>query len=62
VDCNGRTNWIVDAHRGDGKRFVVRADEKLMAFPELEAATRRSLTFTHPCSVKQYRAGTETYD
>jgi hypothetical protein len=27
----------VDAH-GDGKRFVVRADEKLTAFLELESA------------------------
>jgi len=32
VDCEGRTIWIADAHRGDGKRFVVRADEKLTAF------------------------------
>ena len=31
---------IADAHRGDGKRFVVRADEKLTAFLELEAAVR----------------------
>ena len=38
VDSNGRTIWIVDAHRGDGKRFVVRADEKLTAFLELESA------------------------
>jgi len=38
VDCQGRTIWIVDAHRDDGKRFVVRADEKLSAFVELEAA------------------------
>jgi hypothetical protein len=30
----------VDAHRGDGKRFIVRADEKLTAFVELEAAIR----------------------
>jgi hypothetical protein len=30
--------WIVDSHRGDRKRFVVRADEKLTAFLELEAA------------------------
>jgi hypothetical protein len=30
--------WIVDAHRRNGKRFVVRADEKLTAFVELEAA------------------------
>jgi hypothetical protein len=34
VDCEGRTIWIADAHRGDGKRFVVRADEKLTAFLE----------------------------
>ena len=27
---------IVDARRGDGKRFIVRADEKLTAFVELE--------------------------
>jgi hypothetical protein len=38
IDSNGRTIWIVDAHRGDGKRFVVRADEKLTAFLELESA------------------------
>jgi hypothetical protein len=38
VDSNGRTIWIADAHRGDGKRFVVRADEKLTAFVELETA------------------------
>jgi hypothetical protein len=37
---NGRTIWIVDAHRDDGKRFVVRADEKLTAFLELESAVR----------------------
>jgi hypothetical protein len=40
VDSNGRTIWIVDAHRDDGKRFVVHADELLTAFLELEAATR----------------------
>ena len=34
--------WIVDAHRGDGKRFVVRADEKLTAFMELESAIHRA--------------------
>jgi hypothetical protein len=40
VDSSGRTIWIADAHRGDGKRFVVRADEKLTAFMELESAIR----------------------
>jgi hypothetical protein len=29
VDREGRTIWIADAHRDDGKRFVVRADEIL---------------------------------
>jgi hypothetical protein len=38
VDSNGRTIWIADAHRDDGKRFVVRADEKLTAFIELQRA------------------------
>jgi hypothetical protein len=28
IDSNGRTIWIADAHRNDGKRFVVRAEEK----------------------------------
>jgi len=35
VDSQGRTIWIADAHR-DGKRFVVRADEILTAFMELD--------------------------
>jgi hypothetical protein len=38
VDCQGRTIWIADAHRDDGKRYVVQADEKLTTFLELESA------------------------
>jgi hypothetical protein len=38
LDSEGRTIWITDAHRGDGNRFVVRADEKLTAVVELERA------------------------
>ncbi len=38
VDANGQTIWVADAHRGDGKRFVVHADEKLTAFLELQRA------------------------
>ncbi len=38
VDSNGQTIFVADAHRGDGRRFIVRADEKLTAFAELEAA------------------------
>ena len=37
---DAQTVWIVDAHRDDGKRFVVRADEKLTAFLELESVIR----------------------
>jgi hypothetical protein len=33
--------FVADAHR-DGKRFVVRADEKLAAFLEVESAIRRA--------------------
>jgi len=40
INANGRTIWITDAHRDDGKRFVVKADEKLTAFLELESAIR----------------------
>jgi hypothetical protein len=40
VDSNGRTIFVADAHRDDRKRFVVRADEKLTAFMELESAIR----------------------
>jgi hypothetical protein len=32
VDTEGRTIWIADTHRGDGNRFIVRADEKLTRF------------------------------
>jgi hypothetical protein len=39
-DSEGRTIWIVDAHRGDEKRYVTDADEKLTAFLELESVIR----------------------
>ena len=40
IDSEGRTLWIVDAHRDNGKRFVARSDDKLTAFVELESAIR----------------------
>ena len=39
LDMHGRTIFVADAHRDDGKRFVVHADEKLSAFLELERIT-----------------------
>jgi hypothetical protein len=38
TDFEGRTIFVADAHCGDGKRFIVRADEMLTAFLELERA------------------------
>jgi hypothetical protein len=38
VDSRGRTIFVADAHRDDGRRYVVHADEKLAAFMELESA------------------------
>jgi hypothetical protein len=38
-DSQGRTIWIADAHRDNGKRLVVRADEKLTAFLERNGRT-----------------------
>jgi hypothetical protein len=40
LDREGRTIWIADAHRDDGKQFIIKADEKLTAFLELESAIR----------------------
>jgi hypothetical protein len=51
IDSLGRTIWIADAHRDDGKRFVVHADEKLTAFLELERAVCRYPRCMHSCSV-----------
>jgi hypothetical protein len=35
-----KKSGLFDAHRNDGKRFVVHADEKLTAFLELEPPVR----------------------
>ena len=54
IDSEGRTIWIVDAHR-DGKRFIVRADEKLTAFVELELAIRAGTAIaTRHCTRIRY--------
>jgi hypothetical protein len=52
--------WIVDAHRDDGKSFVVRAEEILTAFLELERVPRETIPLpkcrmiwhnSQPCSL-----------
>jgi hypothetical protein len=52
VDSQGRTICIVDAHRDDGKRFVLHADEKLTAFLELDRVWRAAATFSQVSSQK----------
>jgi hypothetical protein len=39
-DSTPRTIFVADAHRDDRKHFVIRADERLTAFIELESAIR----------------------
>jgi hypothetical protein len=55
VDCEGRTIWIADAHRGDGNRFVVRADEKLTALGEREAEISYAQASAEPVAACQAR-------
>ena len=43
VDSNGLTIFVADAHRDDGRRFIVQSDDKLSAFVEPE---REVLTVT----------------
>jgi hypothetical protein len=32
INSNGRTIWIVDAHRDEGRRFIVHTDESSARF------------------------------
>jgi len=45
VTSAGRIIWVADAHRDDGKRFVVHTEEILTAFMELEAAIRATALY-----------------
>ena len=38
IDSNGRRIFVADAHRDDGMRFIVHADEILTAFLEAKRA------------------------
>jgi hypothetical protein len=52
VDSGGRTIFVADAHRGDGKRLVVRADEKLTAFVELASAIQTAQKDATECALQ----------
>jgi hypothetical protein len=59
IDSEGRTIWIVDAHRGDGKRFIVRGDEKLSAFVEI---SRFVVTLVVTQAISRLISGRFAYD
>ena len=42
TDHEGRQFWVVAAEREDAGRFIVHADEELIAFMELESVTREA--------------------
>jgi hypothetical protein len=48
-DERGRTIFVADAHRDNGKRLVVRADEKLAAFIKLESAISSGQVINQDC-------------
>jgi hypothetical protein len=41
-DDEGRQFWVAATERGDAGRLIVRADENLTAFLELESAVKQS--------------------
>jgi len=43
IDSCGQAIWIADAHRGDGKKFIVSADEKLTTSFNLQHQVPRSV-------------------
>jgi hypothetical protein len=43
---DGPTIFVADAHRDGNHRFIVRADEKLTPFVELESVIHRVITTT----------------
>jgi hypothetical protein len=40
TDGKGRPIWVVAAERSDAGRFIVHADQELLAFLEVESSTR----------------------
>jgi hypothetical protein len=44
TDGKGRQFWVVAAERENARRFIVRADEKLTAFLELESTVHTAIS------------------
>ena len=56
VNATGR-RWIVDAHKGDGKRYIIQSDKLLSAFLEdfRIAGTRSALVKRAGCNQQRGR-------
>jgi hypothetical protein len=46
IVSNGQTIWIADAHRDDGKRFIVRSDERPTALLNCNRRFARAMDMT----------------
>jgi hypothetical protein len=57
IDSTGRVLFTADAHRDDGKRFIVSADEQLTAFLELEESDAMTVI-----EVKPHRNGWKVFE
>jgi hypothetical protein len=49
IDSTGRALFTADAHRDNGRRFIVTADDKLTAFLELERVTHDNNVYEYIC-------------
>ena len=55
INSDGQTIFVANAHRRDGKRFIVRAHKLLTAFVELESAIRAGIPEKNIASCERLR-------
>jgi len=55
INSEGQTIFVANAHRRDGKRFIVRAHKLLTAFVELESAIRAGIPEKNVASGERLR-------
>jgi hypothetical protein len=60
TDHDGRQFWVVAAEREDAGRFIVHADEELLAFLELESAIQTD-RHNHECDCPEPDEGLGDY-
>ena len=55
INSDGQTIFVAEAHRRDGKRFIVRAHKLLTAFVELESTIRAGIPEKNVASCDRLR-------